>query len=1266
MTSTRLSLTSALMLGTSSIALSPAFAADCGTGTDCLPPSPAYCTGDDATSSERRCGPLRDNGTVDRQAVEPNLETGPAGANPDGFRVSIDGASSDPLVLPQVADIMRVNDVKAPALALGDGEGTVRTLIQVDTLHADPAISVVAARPAVAPGESIAFFTMNNYARFTDRAEILIYRGDDGRSAGPFARLTATIGAPALWTPTPGTEGSYRYVMRVYAPSGRYDETAPQSLLVTSAVSTDMDEDRTGPLLENQRVVSDISVRGTMVRVSGSNVPAGATVELYGATVPVSADGTFVAEQIVPTGTTDVSYLVRAADGSESRVTRPIQIRPDDRFFVGIADITAGHRGINNDAAYAELQGSGGRIDRRDDFVDGRLAFYLRSSFDDRYRVTASADTGEQPLNRLFSQFGDKDPRALLRRLDPQRHYPVYGDDSTTVEDAPTYGRFYARLESPNGEILWGNFQTQLTGSELIPYARGLYGSKVAWRSDAVTSFGERRTDITGFAADPGTVGSREEFQSTGGSLYYLRRQDVVQGSERVFVETRDRDSGLVLDRRELAPARDYDVNYLQGRLILRDAAPITANGSQFVRGTSIGGNPVYVVVNYEYSPGLDALSSFTVGGRASQWLGDHVRVGGTAYHQGEDQAQQDLYGGDLILRYRPGTYLKGEIARSSGAGDGTILSGSGGYDFVGVTAAGNRADAIAIEAAADLSELGTGRGRIGGYWRQRDAGFSGPGQLTGANGVDQFGGTLSLALGNATTLIGKADIIEGGYGSRAAAEAGLAHNLGDGWFAEAGVRFDEHGNGAATASPLLNERGGRTDGAVTVGYRSAGHAAVPAVPEGIAAGAPAPVARPGDAGAAAQADGDGDRHPWSLYAFGQATIAADGTRRSNDRVGIGGDVQLSQRTRLSGEVSDGSLGNAVRIGGEYRISERGSINLGYAFAAENPDAFSTGRLGRLTATTRYRFSDAMSVFGEGRYEHGSGPTGLTQAYGVDFAPSHSWRFGVRAERGALSDPFTGDIRRTALGSSVDFTGATARFSSALEYRNDRGNVIGRRSTVAMRNTLTVSPDTDWRLFAKANFARSQGPDGNDALDANYTELVAAAAYRPVRNDALNLLGKFTYLYDLPTAGLVNVPGSGQLSGRGGVVDYAQRSRVFALDATYQLSPAVSVGGKIAARTGELRPSRTPGTPWFAATATFLAVRADLRIVREWDAMAELRSLRVSEAGDSRVGALVGVYRHMGDHVKIGVGYNFTDFSDDLTDLSYNENGVFLNVIGKF
>ncbi len=64
--------------------------------------------------------------------------------------------------------------------------------------------------------------------------------------------------------------------------------------------------------------------------------------------------------------------------------------------------------------------------------------------------------------------------------------------------------------------------------------------------------------------------------------------------------------------------------------------------------------------------------------------------------------------------------------------------------------------------------------------------------------------------------------------------------------------------------------------------------------------------------------------------------------------------------------------------------------------------------------------------------------------------------------------------------------------------------------------------------------------------------------------------------------------------------------------------------------------------------------------------MIELRRLEVRETDDHRTGFLLGLYRHIGDHVKIGAGYNFTDYSDNVADLSYRSRGFFVNTIGKF
>jgi len=77
-------------------------------------------------------------------------------------------------------------------------------------------------------------------------------------------------------------------------------------------------------------------------------------------------------------------------------------------------------------------------------------------------------------------------------------------------------------------------------------------------------------------------------------------------------------------------------------------------------------------------------------------------------------------------------------------------------------------------------------------------------------------------------------------------------------------------------------------------------------------------------------------------------------------------------------------------------------------------------------------------------------------------------------------------------------------------------------------------------------------------------------------------------------------------------------------------------------------------------------VRVDWKLVRQWDWMVELRSLRANELHDRKNGWLTAGYYHVNENLKVGVGYNFTDYSDDLTDLSYRSKGLFLNVLGKF
>ena len=71
-------------------------------------------------------------------------------------------------------------------------------------------------------------------------------------------------------------------------------------------------------------------------------------------------------------------------------------------------------------------------------------------------------------------------------------------------------------------------------------------------------------------------------------------------------------------------------------------------------------------------------------------------------------------------------------------------------------------------------------------------------------------------------------------------------------------------------------------------------------------------------------------------------------------------------------------------------------------------------------------------------------------------------------------------------------------------------------------------------------------------------------------------------------------------------------------------------------------------------------------LVNRWDVFLEARRLDLPDAQDTRSGVMTGIYRHLGSHVKAGVGYNFSDFSDDLTQLDYRHQGMFINLVGKY
>ena len=282
----------------------------------------------------------------------------------------------------------------------------------------------------------------------------------------------------------------------------------------------------------------------------------------------------------------------------------------------------------------------------------------------------------------------------------------------------------------------------------------------------------------------------------------------------------------------------------------------------------------------------------------------------------------------------------------------------------------------------------------------------------------------------------------------------------------------------------------------------------------------------------------------------------------------------------------------------------------------------------------------------------------LTSTYGVVYTPSARWAVNGGLELGDISDENGNDLTRTALSLSVGYKDkenyswrvkAEARFEDSQDNTKDR-------DTFLLSAGFINKVNEDWRVLANLDAVISNS-NQTDLLDGRYVEASIGFAYRPVENDRFNMLMKYSYLYDLPGADQVTVNGI--------TLGPAQRSHIFSADASYDVTEKLTIGGKYGFRVGEVSTTRAANN-FVHSSAHLGIIRADYHIVKKWDVLLEGRVLSSPSTDTTDYGALAAVYYHVGDNFKVGVGYNFGRFSDDLRDLTFDDNGIFLNAVGKF
>jgi len=384
------------------------------------------------------------------------------------------------------------------------------------------------------------------------------------------------------------------------------------------------------------------------------------------------------------TGETGRSGLkVTAGTGISAEAEIFFVPRPRPWVVAGIADVTAGANRVSGDVSNADDEET-----LKDGFShDGRVALFAKGSVGKGYLLTASYDTAKEKTEPLF------------RREDPARYYPMYGDGSRIGYDAASGDKLFLKAERGRSYALYGDFRTDLTQTDFSRYDRAFTGGK------ADLDLG--RFSVRAFGAETAQVLVRDDFRGNGTSgFYFLTRQTLVAGSERVRIEVRDRfHPERVLSTVEKAAHTDYFVDYDRGTILFKEPVP----------SLDAGMNPVHIVVLYE-SEG-NGGEFYTYGGRAAvrPWKG--LEIGATAVREDRNLETATLSGADATLRVGESLAVRAEAAVT----DAT---------------AGGRGTAWRVEAEG----APTGKTEVSAYYRTVDREFENLSSKSAEPGTVKYG----------------------------------------------------------------------------------------------------------------------------------------------------------------------------------------------------------------------------------------------------------------------------------------------------------------------------------------------------------------------------------------------------------------------------------------------------------------------------------------------------------------------------------------------
>ncbi len=851
------------------------------------------------------------------------------------------------------------------------------------------------------------------------------------------------------------------------------------------------------------------------------------------------------------------------------------------------------------------IQGSGQKSGR-ELYSEGRLAFYLKGMVQGKYLVTAALDTGQGEMGSLFDDLDDDGSKTLLANLDPDDYYPVYGDNSTIVYDAQSQGKFYLAIDSDTIHSVVGNYKLNLSDNELAAYRRTLYGALFEYKSLSRDKDGKPDTLVRLFGAQTRFSHVRDEMRATGGSLYYLSQREIIEGSEQVTLVVKDKNTGLTLSRQPQQQNIDYSIKYLTGRLLFNRPISSKQQDNNAINSALLAGNPVYIEVDYEYH--VAAFEKKASGAHLRHQLTDQLTIGATHVNDELSAGRYELQGLDGEIKILNNSRIIAEIAKSRGSEGEIFNSNDGGLSFTPLNSNQQSGQAIKIAAEIDIGEFSGKPGRVkaGAYIKKLDSGFQASGNSSD-QGQQKTGANLMVRVTDNNTVRLKHDQAQGTDLAQAGSVDSSLHNSAQWLYQE---------EQWSLVGEVQNQSSADRNGTQLNRESLAAAKLTSTVTKKLEASL---------------------RHQTTL----------NGT--PNDQNTIGLKYNITKNFHLEGSATSGDQGDA----GEARLGYRTEKITLYLTERVNDD-----KLGKTTSTiiggetsiATIAGAERGKIYSEYQWDNNDNGDQSLSLVGAEqqWKIENGWKLNLGSEYSDINT-LNGITSRNTFVVGLSYMKKGLKVSARHETRNDRGTE--RKRQLLTSNSIEYNLNPDYILFGKYRYSITRNLT-KQIDDAKFNEHSIGLAYRPTRHDRFNALTRYTRLSDLRPLNLNSITA------------VATQMDVFSIEWSYQINKKFEWVGKQAVRI------KTEQVGSFSAfkTQTHLSIhRLNYGLPWQLRLGLEHRTLKQKQANDQRTGWLSEITWEANRHLRLGLGYNFTDFSDnEFSSNDYSTEGWFVRIQGKY